>query len=126
MKKIVMVFFISLLLAGCTQENKEGIDYEEVMTDSGDQSEDTGMTEEETNAGQPGEKSVIQWDEKRVVIPEVERDYEIWFFADSHIIISDDSESEEVQAYAAERMPVFTNEMGIAPSEILTQFVEQA
>ena len=42
------------------------------------------------------------------------------------MIIPDENADEQVRAYEAERMPVFTNEAKIASSEIFTLFIEQA
>lgn len=70
--------------------------------------------------------SVIAWDEKYLIIPELENEYEVWFYADSHIIIPDENASDEVKAYALERQPVFANETGAVSSEIFTQFIGQA
>lgn len=116
MKKTIASMFCFLLLAGCAQQEPEK---QEDHTEK--EIEETSASEEITIGD-----SVISWDEKYVVIPELQNEYEVWFFADSHIIITDDSAPEEVQNYAAERQPVFANNMGVEPARIFTQFIEQA
>ena len=127
MKKITaLVLIYSMLLTGCAQGNPENAVYESmesIGTETGEESENTGINGEDKD-GDTADS--IEWDEKQVVIPEVKRGYEIWFFADSHIIIPDEAASEEVRTYAAERLPVFTNEKGVAPSQILTAFIQAA
>lgn len=132
MKKIrtwfVLCMVCSLLLAGCINENSD--ENVQENTEHGTetfeiQSEVNGTIEDDSIPGADtlSAGKCLEWDERRVVIPEVEQEYEIWFFADSHIIIPDDSASEEVQAYAAERLSVFTNEKGVESSQILTEFI---
>lgn len=131
MKKIIVIFLISLLLAGCDTDmqgsgSQDSETQQGALTDSTEMTESIMMQETEIENAVDTEDGSIEWDEKQVVIPEVEGEYEIWFFADSHIIIPDDTDTEEIQAYAAERLPVFTNEKGVAPSQILTEFIEAA
>ena len=68
----------------------------------------------------------LDGDIKTVIIPEVSREYEIWFFSDSHIIIPDENASEQLQTYTAERQPVFANEIGVESSKIFSDFIELA
>lgn len=127
MLKTAVIFFMCLLLAGCgVDEQNTDSQNREAQQETAVSSDPVEATEKTKTEQDHGADSVIIWDEKRVIIPEVERDYEIWFFADSHIIIQDETDSEEVQAYAAERMPVFTNEKGVDPSQILSDFIEMA
>lgn len=116
MIKIIAGIFCFLLLAGCAQQENEK---QEEHTEK--EIEETIVTEEIIN-----EDSVIAWDEKYLIIPELQNEYEVWFFADSHIIIPDETAPKEVQNYAAERSPVFENEMSIDSAEIFTQFISQA
>lgn len=117
MKKFIGSLLCFLLLAGCTsadeikEENSQGSvenrteieNTEEILTDP-----------------------IIDWDEKKVVIPELENEYEVWLFADSHITLWDSSDSEEVQSYAAERKNVFVNDTGRDSSQILSEFIQMA
>lgn len=127
MKKIGLLLALCLLLTGCAKtdnvadtkevtENTEDVSMQEITSEEGDSADDAEVSQ----------TPVIDWDEREVLIPELTREYEIWLFADSHIIIPDDSESEEVKEYTAQRLPGFVNEKGIAPSAILTDFINQA
>lgn len=116
MKKIIASMFCFLLLAGCAQQETEK---QEDHTEK--EIEEISVSEEITIGD-----SVISWDEKYVVIPELKNEYEVWFFADSHIITPDDAAPEEVQNYATERQPVFANNIGVEPAQIFTQFIDQA
>lgn len=109
MKKVwILVSICILFLAGCSH------------TESDFASESTEDVEK------PEEAFSILWEEQDIIIPELSNDYEVWFMADSHMIIPDENADEQVRAYEAERMPVFTNEAKIASSEIFTEFIEQA
>lgn len=105
---ILMCMICGLLFAGCTNEIENIIESEQESVE----------TEVESFS--------LNRAEKTVVIPEVNRAYTIWFFSDSHIIIPDEEASEQVQAYTAERQPVFVNEMGVDSSQIFTEFIELA
>lgn len=97
MKKIIVFFLLCVVLCGCKAENK--ID---------------------TPA------DVITWEEKQISIEGIEADYNIWFLADSHIIVQDGSESAEVAAYAAERAAGFENDLGVSSDKIFTEFIDEA
>ena len=105
---VIWCIVCTLLFAGCTKG-----------TENVKESARENVEQEETVVSLNGA-------EKTVVIPEVNREYNIWFFSDSHIIIPDENASEQVQAYTAERQPVFTNEMGVDSSQIFTDFIELA
>ena len=109
MKKVwILVSICILFLTGCAQ------------------TESDFMAESAEDVEKPAEAFSILWEEQDIIIPELANDYEVWFMADSHMIIPDENADEQVRAYEAERMPVFTNEAKIASSEIFTQFIEQA
>ena len=128
MKKIILLILMcSLLFAGCTRKNPEYTVPDNIEQESTVPSETVeGITLEEETDFDTDENAMLEWDERCAVIPEVGREYEIWFLADSHIIISDETDTEEVRTYAAQRSQLFTNEKGIMTSWILTEFIELA
>ncbi len=124
MKKLMFMMACALLLAGCANTEEKT---EQESIDAGEmQVEELVNLEEESEVDNGEEDSGILWEEKYLHIPELQNEYEVWFLADSHIIIPDDTASDEVKAYAAERQPVFANDLGMDSSEIFTQFIGQA
>ena len=96
MKKLFIILLVTLFLSGCAAE--EG-------TDTGE---------------------IIDWEDKYVSIPEITKEYEIWFISDSHIIIPDEDESDEIKEYTAKRIPVFSNDAGVASSQVFSEFIKSA
>ena len=114
---VVICLIYCLLLTACS-----GKQMANERTDENIQVTEQTVSDEEAAVS----KEYLSADTKTVVIPEVKREYEIWFFSDSHIIIPDENASEQVQAYTTERQPVFVNEMGVDSSKIFTDFIELA
>ena len=123
MKKILVFILCILLLTGCgekvqTEQNEAQVETAEPQTSQ--EAEMIQITQEtEENFG-------LTWAKKSVVIPELEKDYEVWFFADSHIIIPDENASEEVVNYTVERMPVFETDLEADSAQIFSEFIEEA
>jgi len=122
MKIVAMVILFTVFLVGCGKNRLAEENNSQYLQDI-----EENQTAEYGDVSQlEGIDSIIEWEEKNVVIPEVEREYEIWFFSDSHIIIPDETDTDEIQAYATERKKVFVNEKGVDSSQILIQFIETA
>lgn len=106
MKKVwIFVSVCIILLTGCGQKNQDSV------------SESAETVQEEVS---------ILWEEQEVNISELSKDYEVWFLADSHIIIPDVNATEQVRNYTAERMPVFANDTGISSADVFKEFINQA
>ncbi len=101
MKRISILLLCLVLLCGCS--TAKSVEQEEMPTESS-----------------------ILFDEKNITIDGMTNEYEVWFFADSHIIISDDEASDEVLNYAKERKELFTNDTQTDSSQILEQFIVKA
>ena len=120
MKKWMMVVLLVSLLTGCgrTQEEKE-------EQKQGIEETDENITEDivpETVKT----KEVLIWDEKELSIPKLDRDYEVWFMADSHITLVNSSEGAEIAEYANQRIPGFGNDMGVTSDTIFSQFIMES
>lgn len=118
MKKKIVILVAALLLTGCGTKTENTNPTEEVA--------ETVSTEEAAleEVGIPD--NLVSFDETMIHIPQLEQDYEIWFLADSHIIVEDGSEDEQTAAYAAERKPVFENGSGYSSDVIFSQFIDKA
>ena len=68
----------------------------------------------------------LSFDERKIYIPQLEQDYEIWFFADSHIIVEDGSENGQIKDYAAERKLGFEYESNYSSDAIFSEFIDRA
>lgn len=123
-KRMGLIWIAVLLLAGCgnsTEESKiPGADVSVVQTD------ESVATEAETQEEKVIPDNLIAFDEKKIYIPQLEQDYEIWLFSDSHITLADGSEDEQTAAYVAERKQVFTNDTGFASDVLFSQFIDKA
>ena len=119
MKRKIVILVSALFLAGCGTK-----------TENADPAENGGSTEkiEDTTVAEETEipDNLVSFDETKIHIPQLEQDYEIWFLADSHIIVEDGSEDEQTAAYATERKPVFANETGYLSDVIFSQFIDKA
>jgi len=73
-----------------------------------------------------GKEEYITWNEKEVVLEGIEREYEIWFLADSHMTRCYDGESADIKEYSAQRTPGFANELGVSSDLIFSQFIDMA
>lgn len=118
MKKQIVILLAALLLAGCGAKTKNNNPTEEVL--------ETVSTEEAVAEEVEIPDNLVSFDETKIYIPELAQDYEIWFLADSHIIVEDGSEDEQTTAYAAERKPGFANESGFTSDVIFSQFIDKA
>lgn len=65
-------------------------------------------------------------DRYELSIAGISREYNFLFLTDSHITISDDTDSQEVRDYSAERLSQFTDESGIASCRKLDSFIDFA
>lgn len=70
--------------------------------------------------------NLIRFSEKKIEIPELTDDYEIWLFADSHIIIEDNKADKKTKEYMAERIPVFDNDTGYSSAALFSSFINKA
>jgi len=70
--------------------------------------------------------NLIRFSEKKIEIPELTDDYEIWLFADSHIIIEDDRADKQTREYMSERIPVFKNDTGYSSAALFSSFINKA
>ena len=114
--KIIGLTLAAVLLAGC-QNTDSYVEAEQVV----DEAESVKAMDAEKE-----EQILLTWDEKEVSIAGIERDYEIWFMADSHITLVNEDEPAEVKEYAAQRAPGFVNEMGVSSDLIFSQFIDEA
>ncbi len=124
MKKWMWLLLAAIMISGCgnVKENT-GTDIEGESTQ-----EIAEISEEEESVLEETEipDNLVSFDETKIHIPQLMQDYEIWFLADSHIIVEDGSEDEQTVAYAEERKPVFNNETGFASDVIFSQFIDKA
>ncbi len=126
MKKLVMIIMTAALLAGCGN-TQDTAGEKESLIESTKQSENDEVLSEDSKVTEAVlETPLITWDEKNVEIAGIGQEYEIWFLADSHIIMQDGSETEEVAEYAAQRMPGFTNEMGVSSDAVFSHIIDEA
>jgi len=112
MKKIIGIIMMAICLCACGTEE----DISETQTG------DTTVNTQEF----PKAEDIITWDEKELIISDLNREYEIWFFADSHMTLCNDKEADEIKEYAAQRAPVFANEMGVSSDMIFSEFIDAA
>lgn len=120
-KKMWLVVVAALLVAGCG--NKE-IQMDEPDASMVETEEGIGMETEEVAETIPD--NLLSFDERKIHIPQLEQDYEIWFLADSHIIVEDGNEDDQTKVYASERKPVFEHETGYSSDVIFSQFIDMA
>ncbi len=123
-KRLWLAVVIAILLTGCANKNEE---VNKTETESGIVQEDSAVEEEDKEAEVPTEDiCLLSFDERKIHIPELTSDYEIWFMADSHVIVEDGSEDDQTEAYAAERKPGFEHESGYSSDVIFSQFIDMA
>ncbi len=118
MKKQIVIVLAALLLTGCGAKTENTDPTEEVV--------ETVSAEETASEEVKIPDNLVSFDETKIHIPQLTQDYEIWFLADSHIIVEDGSEDEQTAAYAAERKPGFANESGFTSDVIFSQFIDKA
>lgn len=118
MGKIKIIFFLALfVLSGCTNAgSKENTGQEQVE-------ESAERTESET---ENIKYAPLIWKEKHITIPELEKEYEVWFLSDAHIIIEDESAPQKIRDYAVHRKAVFQGDNITESSEIFAEFIRQA
>jgi len=129
MKKLVMIIMVAVLCAGCgnTQKAPDTVIENDNSMENAEQTQAEGMQTADKEEDRNGEElPTITWDEKNVEIAGIGQEYEIWFLADSHIIMQDGSETAEVTEYAAQRMPGFANEMGVSSDMVFSHFIDEA
>ena len=125
-KKWWLAVVLAVLLTGCVNKNEE---VKEPEAELGIGKEESSVDEAEELAETAGEaipKNLLSFDERKIYIPELESDYEIWFLADSHVIAENGSEDEQTAAYAAERKPGFLHESGYTSDVVFSQFIDMA
>lgn len=64
--------------------------------------------------------------EEYLVIEGLEKEYELLFLTDTHVIISSPEDSEQILANAAERMPLFYDGAGVSSAEQFPYWMEYA
>ncbi len=64
--------------------------------------------------------------EEYLVIEGLEKEYELLFITDTHVIISSPEDSEQILANAAERMPLFYDGAGVSAAEQFPHWMEYA
>ena len=122
-KRIWLVAGILILLTGCADKTEDINDL---------QAETVPATTEADSQNEPEAENeiildnLLTFDERKIHIPQLKQDYEIWFLADSHIIVEDGGEDEQTKAYAAERKPGFLHESGVSSDVIFSQFIDRA
>jgi len=121
-KKLWLALVMAVLLTGCTNKGVKDLETETVPV----QEEVTGAESNVQDKPVMEEVCLLSFDEKKIHIPQLEKDYEIWFLADSHIIVEDGNEDEQTKAYAAERKPGFENESGFFSDVIFSHFIDMA
>lgn len=116
-KRLWLAAVLAILLTGCANKNEEVLEEKEtIVTESAD-GQDSKV---------PEDICLISFDERKVHIPELTSDYEIWFMADSHVIVENGNEDEQTKAYASERKPGFEHESGYSSDVIFSQFIDMA
>jgi len=118
-KRLYLAVALMVLLTGCAGKTEE----------MNNPQPETVPAEEETTEERTAEVNVeveLFFDERKVHIPQLEQDYEIWFLSDSHVVVEDGSEDEQTKAYAAERKPGFMHESGAGPDAVFSKFIDMA
>ena len=129
MKKLVMIIMMAVLCIGCgnTQNAPDTVIENDNSMENAEQTQAEGMQTADKEEDRNSEEfPLITWDEKNVEIAGIGQEYEIWFLADSHIIMQDGSETAEVTEYAAQRMPGFANEIGVSSDMVFSHFIDEA
>ena len=122
MKKQIMIVLAALVLTGCANRAEDTKDMDTKTDIEQEVNDSVAVDEESTDIPD----NLINFDEKKIHIPQLEQDYEIWFLADSHIIVENGKEDEQTAAYATERKPVFVNETGYSSDVLFSQFIDKA
>ena len=112
MKKIIWIIIAAACLCACGKE--------EIINES-QPDEAKNETGSITEAGE-----YITWDEKELSVSGLNKEYEIWFLADSHMTLCNSDEAEEIIEYAAQRTAGFVNEMGVSSDLIFSEFIDAA
>ena len=116
-KRLWLAAVLAILLTGCANKNEEVLEEKEtIVTESAD----------EQDSKVPEDICLLSFDERKVHIPELASDYEIWYLADSHIIVENGNEDEQTKAYASERKPGFMHESGYSSDVVFSQFIDMA
>ena len=124
MKKwLWLAVVLAVLLTGCANKEEEVKEPETENEMIQEESSEELVVEE---VAETIPKNLLSFDERKIHIPELESDYEIWFLADSHVIVENGSEDEQTAAYAAERKPGFAHESGYTSDLIFSQFIDMA
>lgn len=63
---------------------------------------------------------------EEIIIPGLENEYKFLFVADSHIIVTDENDSQEILENANPRQSFFVNENGIKSAELFSYWIEYA
>ncbi len=123
-KRLWLAVVMAILLMGCADKKDEIKEPETeigIVQEESDGEETGGQAEEAME-----EVCLLSFDERKIHIPELTSDYEIWFMADSHIIVEDGTEDDQIIDYAAERKPEFEHESGYTSDVIFSQFIDMA
>lgn len=112
MKKIIWIVIAAVCLCAC---GKEEITKEPQPDEAKIETGSITETEE-----------YITWDEKELSVSGLNKEYEIWFLADSHMTLCNSDEAEEIIEYAAQRTAGFVNEMGVSSDLIFSEFIDTA
>jgi len=122
-KRVWLIIALAIWLTGCASKAEE-MNKQETETVPVQEVADAGEEMQE----QPSTEEVCQisFDESKIHIPQLNQDYEIWFLADSHIIVEDGSEDEQTKALIAERKPGFEQESGCSSDVIFSKFIDMA
>lgn len=121
MKRIWILFFLVLCLQGCADRQIEPTTESDSAEHMPVKQISSEKTDEETE-----EKSRIGFEEEKIILPNLEKEYEVWFFSDSHIVMTDEEDSEQIKEYASQRQQVFQDEGSDDAAFILAEFVRLA
>lgn len=64
--------------------------------------------------------------EESIVVSGLEKEYSFLFVTDSHMVVKDETDSEEIKEYADSRYPQFRDAQGTASAELFAELVDYA
>lgn len=85
-----------------------------------------GSTEEDRENDDNLKEWEMQVTEENIRIPGVTGEYDILFLADTHVVIKDENDSEQVRPYRGTRHKQFRNEEGVSASEQFEDWIDYA
>lgn len=119
MRLFYILLFLVFCLQGCApkQESESELKSTEYLPEEHISS--NYNTENEDESG-------LSWEEEKIILPTLGKNYEVWFIADSHIVLTDEEDSEQIKEYASQRQAVFQNDNSVDAAYMFAEFIRLA